>query len=153
MGGSVDLLDRQAGLGAVAKVELHHVLVLAGNEGGLGGGVNDMVLIGGQFLHDIRPCFQPSDREGAVGAGLISANDCPASAGAASQILDLEGSALHGGPGDGVVFVDHQSGEGRVLKGQYLGGPRLDIALLGGAALDGVAGLGSQLGCLVPSVL
>ncbi len=127
-------------------------MLLAADIGGLGSGVNDMVLIGGQFLHDIRPCFQSSNREGAVGTGLISANDRPAGARAASQILDPEGGTLHGGPGNGVVLVDHQSGEGRVLKGQHLGGARLDIALLGSAVLDSVARLGGQLGYLVPSV-
>ena len=46
----VHLGDQEGGLGAVAEVELHHVLLLAGDVGGLGRGVHDMAAVAGQFI-------------------------------------------------------------------------------------------------------
>ena len=108
MGHSINFFEQNGPLGAVAKIELHHVLLVAGDIGRLGRGIHDVVSVAGQFLHEVSPCFEPVDSEGPAGAGLVRANDSAAAAAGARHILDLENGPLNGFPGDRIIFPDHQ---------------------------------------------
>ena len=60
---------QEGGLGGIPEIELHHVLLLAGNVGRLGRGVHDVAAVAGQLLHHIVTPSQPADGEGTVGRG------------------------------------------------------------------------------------
>ena len=53
MGCAVDLLHQQTAFGIVPEVELHHILLLAADVGGLGRGVDDMAAVAGKLLHNV----------------------------------------------------------------------------------------------------
>ena len=96
-GHAVDLLDQQGAGGRVAKVELHNVLFLSADIGGLRGGVDDVSAVAGQFLHNVGPCLEARDGKAAVGAGEVGADDRAARAAGAGEVLDLEHGVFDNG--------------------------------------------------------
>ena len=151
MGFAVDLLNQQASLGGVAEVQLHHILLLAGNKHGLGCGVNDMAIGTGQLLHDVGARLQAGDCKAAVGAGLIGADHGAAAAGGAAQVAHLEHSAFQGLAGDGIELPDHQGAEGRVFKNQLHSLVVVHINGLFRGVTEGIAGGRINLHHLVPA--
>lgn len=117
MGTRVDLLHQEGALGTVAEVELHHVLLLAGDIGRLGRGVHDMIAVAGQLFHGVSARLQAVDGEAASGAGLVGADDRAAGSAGAGHIADLENSALNRLASDAVIFPDHECRERRILEG------------------------------------
>ena len=117
MGHAVDLLDEQTALGRIAKIELHHILLLAADIGRLRCGVDHMAAVAGEFFDDISAFFQPRHGEAAIGGSLVGADDRTACAGGAGQILHLKHSALHRCVRHAVVLPHHQCGEGNIFKG------------------------------------
>ena len=106
---AVDLLHQQAALGAVAEVELHHILLLAGEIGGLGRGVDHMAAVTGKLLDDISTFLQPRHGEAAIGGSLVGADDCAACAGSAGQIFHLEYGVADCFAGDAII-LPHDEG-------------------------------------------
>ena len=151
MGFAVDLLNQQASLGGVAKVQLRHVLLFSGDIGGLRCGVNDMAVGTIHFLHNIGARLQAGDSKAAIGAGLIGADDGAAGAGGAAQIAHPEHSALQGLAGDGIIFPDYQSGQGGVLKNQLRSLVIVHIDGLLGRITEGISGGRVNLHHLVPA--
>ena len=66
MGDAVDLLDQDGALGTVAKMQLHHILLLAGDVGSLRRGVDHVAAVAGKFFHHVGARLEPGDGEGAI---------------------------------------------------------------------------------------
>ena len=145
------LPDQQTALGGVAEVELHHILLIAADVGGLRGGVDDMAAVAGKLLHNVGAFPQSGDGETAIGGGLIGADDGAARAGGAGEVLHLEHSTLYRFSGDGIILPHHQRRQRDIFKGQGLAGAGLDIDPLG-SFFDGVSGGRLQLRHLVPAI-
>ena len=86
-----DLGDQQSALGGVAEVDLHDLLVLAGEVDCLRRCVDDVSAVAGELLNDISASFTAGDGKGAILRGLVDADHrAAAAAGVAAQIPDLE---------------------------------------------------------------
>ena len=151
MGCAVDLLHQQVPLGRISKIELHHILLLAADVGGLGCGVNDMAAVTGKLLHNIGAFFQTRHGEAAVGGSLVGADDRATRPAGAAEVLHLEHGVAHRFAGDRIILPHHQRRQGDIFKGQYFGSAGLDIDLLRGL-LDGVPRGRLLLRYLVPAV-
>ena len=151
MGRAVDLLHQQAALGTVAKIELHHILLLAADVCCLRCSVDDMAAVTGKLFDDISAFFQPRHGEAAIGGSLIGAYDCAASAGGAAEVFHLKYGVADCFAGDAVVLPHHQRREGNIFKGQCLGSAGLDVDLLR-SLLDRVPRGRLLLRYLVPAV-
>ena len=150
---AVDLFDKQCALGRVAKVQLHHILILSADVSSLRRRVNDMFAVAGQLFHDIGAFIQTSDREAAVGGGSVGADDRSTGTGGADQILYLKYGAADRFTGDRIKFVDNQRTERRILKGYRLAFAGLDKHFLRGRVFDPVTLHGLQFRDLIPAVL
>ena len=148
---TVDFLHQQRPLGAVAKIELHHILLLAADIGCLRREVDDMAAVAGQFLDDVSAFPQTGQSKATIGRGLISTDDRAARAGGSGQILYLKNRVAHCFAGDTIVLPHHQRGEGDIFKGQRLRSAGLDVDLLRGL-LDRVPRGRFQLRNLVPAI-
>ena len=151
MGHAVDLLYQQRTLGTVAKIELHHILLLAADVDRLRCGVDDMAAVTGKLLDDVSAFLQPRHGEAAIGGSLVGADDRTACAGGSGQILHLKHSALHRYTCHAIVLPHDEGRKRNVLKGQHFGSAGLDIDLLRGL-LDGIACGRLQLRHLVPAI-
>ena len=151
MGHAVDLLHQQTALGTVAKIELHHILLLAADVDRLRCGVDDMAAVTGKLFDDISAFFQPRHGEAAIGGSLVGADDRTACAGGAAEVFHLKYGVADCFAGDTVVLPHHQRREGNIFKGQCLGSAGLDVDLLRGL-LDSVPRGRLQLRHLVPAV-
>ena len=150
---AVDLLDEQRTLGGVAEVQLHHILILAADIGGLGSGVDDVIAVTGQFLHDVGAFIQTGHGETAVCRSLIGSDDSTAGTGRASKVLHLEHGITDRFAGDRIELKDYQCAERSVLKGNGLAFASLDEHFLRGRVFDAVAGYRLYFGDFVPAVL
>ena len=148
---AVDLLDEQAALGAVAEIELHHILLLAADIRRLRCGVDHMAAVTGKLLDDVSTFFQPRHGKAAIGGSLVGADDCAASAGGAGQILHLKHSSLHRCARHAVVLPHDEGRERNIFKGQHFTGAGLDVDLLR-SLFDGVPCGRLLLRYLVPAV-
>ena len=151
MGRAVDLLDEQAALGTVAKIELHHILLLAADVCRLRCRVDDMAAVTGKLLDDISAFLQPRHGEAAIGGSLVGADDRTACAGGSGQILHLKHSALHRCARHAIILPHDEGRKRNVFKGQHFTGAGLDIDLLRGL-LDGVPRGRLQLRYVIPAV-
>ena len=151
VGHAVDLLYQQRTLGTVAKIELHHILLLAADVDRLRCGVDDMAAVTGKLLDDVSAFLQPRHGEAAIGGSLVGADDRTACAGGAGQILHLKHSALHRCVRHAVVLPHDEGRKRNVFKGQHFTGAGLDVDLLRGL-LDGVPRGRLLLRYLVPAV-
>ena len=148
---AVDLLDEQAALGTVAKIELDHILPLAADVRCLRRSVDHMAAVTGEFFDDISAFFQPRHGEAAIGGSLVGADDRTASAGGAAEVFHLKYGVADCFAGDAVVLPHHQRREGNIFKGQCLGSAGLNVDLLRGL-FDGVPRGRLLLRHLVPAV-
>ena len=151
MGRAVDLLDEQAALGTVAKIELHHILLLAADVCRLRCRVDDMAAVAGKLLDDISAFLQPRHGEAAIGGSLVGADDRTACAGGAAEVFHLKYGVADCFAGDAVVLPHHQRREGNIFKGQCLGSAGLDVDLLR-SLFDGVPRGRLLLRYLIPAV-
>ena len=151
MGHAVDLLHQQVPLGTVAKIELHHILLLAADVRCLRRSVDDMAAVTGEFFDDISAFFQPRHGEAAVGGSLVGADDCAASAGGAAEVFHLKYGVADCFAGDAVVLPHDEGRKRNIFKGQHFTGAGLDVDLLRGL-LDGVPRGRLLLRYLVPAV-
>ena len=108
MSAGVDFLEQEGALGTVSEVELHHVLLFAGDIRRLGRGVHHVIPVAGQFLHGVSAGLEAVDGKAASGAGLIGADHSASCAGGSGHVLHLENSPLNGLPGNGIIFPDHE---------------------------------------------
>ena len=148
---AVDLLDEQAALGAVAEIELHHILLLAADIRRLRCGVDHMAAVTGKLLDDVSTFFQPRHGKAAIGGSLVGADDCAARPAGAAEVFHLKYGVAHRFAGDGIILPHHQRRQWDILKGQHFGSAGLDIDLLGGF-FDGIARGRLLLRYLVPAV-
>ena len=148
---AVDFLHQQTALGAIAKIELHHILLLAADVDRLRCGVDHMIAVTGKLLDDVSTFFQPRHGEAAIGGSLVGADDRTACAGGAGQILHLKHSALHRCVRHAVVLPHDEGRKRNIFKGQHFTGAGLDIDLLRGL-LDGVPRGRLLLRHLIPAV-
>ena len=145
------LPDQQTALGGVAEVELHHILLLAADVGGLRGGVDDMAAVAGKLLHNVGAFPQSGDGEAAICRSLIGADDCAARARGAGEVFHLKDGVRHRFSGDGIILPHHQRRQRDIFKGQGFAGAGLNIDLLGGF-FDGIARGRLQLRYFVPAI-
>ena len=116
-GESVNLFDQQAAFGRIPKIQLHHILVIAADVGGLGCCVDYMAAVTGQFLDYVSAGLQSCDCERAIHTGLIGSNNCPTGTGGATQVFNLKYGTFNRFASHRIIFVDNQCGERGILKG------------------------------------
>ena len=103
--GTGHLFDKQRALGAVAKIDLNNLLILAGEIDRLRRGVDHMGAVAGELFYNVSAGLAARDGERAVHRSSVSADDRAAGAGGvAGEIPDLEHSPLNSGPGLTVIF-------------------------------------------------